>query len=294
MPSPLARRRFLQLWGGAALVVGAGCGGGETTADRAEDAGLPAPRRVAYGDHDDAFGDLWVPAATGAAVPVVVLVHGGFWQAGFGLDLMDGLAASVAEAGWAAWNVEYRRLGGGGGYPETFDDVAAAVDHLAGIDAPVPLDLDRVAIVGHSAGGHLAVWAASRSSLPPDAPWADPQVRPRIAVPQAGVLDLVECAESALGATACPDLVGGLPADVPDRYALTSPVLLVPIDAEVVAVHGTDDSIVPLSQSERYVAAAGTGASLRTVAGADHFDVIDPQSDAWQVVLEVLASELGS
>lgn len=287
MSRSLSRRRFLQLGAGALAAAATACGDGPSPTDRADEAGVPAPERLAYGDHDDAYGDLWLPSGMQAEAPVVVLVHGGFWRTGFGLDLMDGLAASVAEAGWAAWNIEYRRVGGGGGYPETFDDVAAAVDHLREV-APA-LDLERVAVVGHSAGGHLAAWAASRSSLPPGAPWADPKVRPLLAVAQAGVLDLVGCADAGLGGTACPDLVGGRPGAVPARYALTSPLLLLPVKTRVVAVHGTDDAIVPVAQSERYVAAAeasGTRAALRTIAGADHFDVIDPAHEAWQVVLD--------
>jgi len=125
------RRRFLGLLAGALTGVGAACAGSPGSRERADDAGVPEPSRRRYADHPDGFGDLWLPAAGGEGLPVVVLVHGGFWQAGFGLDLMDGLAASVAGAGWAAWNIEYRRVGGGGGYPQTFDDVAAAVDHLA-------------------------------------------------------------------------------------------------------------------------------------------------------------------
>lgn len=254
---------------------------------------MPSPSRLAYGAHDDAFGDLWLPSGGGGPFPAVILVHGGFWRAEYALDLMDGLAASIASAGWAAWNVEYRRVGAGGGYPETFDDVAAAVDHLAGAD--LPIDLDRVAIVGHSAGGHLAVWAASRGSLAPGTDWADPLVRPGLAVSQAGVLDLVDCAAQGVGGSACRDLVGGMPDEVPERYARTSPAALAPTDATVVAVHGTADTIVPLRQSERYVAAAeavGGRARLRTVEGADHFDVIDPDHEAWAVVLEELERHL--
>ncbi len=255
---------------------------------------MAAPTRVPYGDHDAAFGDLWLPSDTAGRVPVVVLVHGGFWRDSFGLDLMGGLAASVAATGWAAWNIEYRRVGGGGGYPETFDDVAAAIDHLADVDAPV--DVDRVALVGHSAGGHLAVWAAGRDSLPPGTDWGDPAVRPRLAVSQAGVLDLADCAETGLGGGACPDLLGGSPADAPDRYALTSPVALVPIGVPVFAVHGTADANVPLSQTERYVAAAeaaGGVARAQVLEGVDHFDVIDPDHEAWSVVLDELRVALG-
>lgn len=273
----------------------AGCSSGPGPEEQTDDAGVPAPIRLSYGDHDEAFGDLWLPAETDSPVPVAVLVHGGFWRDGFGLDLMDGLAASVVAAGWAAWNVEYRRVGAGGGYPETFDDVAAAVDHLAELDQPI--DLARVAIVGHSAGGHLALWAASRSSLPPGTDWSDPSIEPVLAVAQAGVLDLVDCAESGLGGSACRDLVGGSPADVPDRYARTSPVALVPAAAPVLAVHGTADAIVPVSQTERYVAAAeAAGGTVRVqiVDGADHFDVIDPGHRSWAIVLDELGKSFST
>jgi acetyl esterase/lipase len=250
--------------------------------------------RRAYGDHDDAFADLWLPAGVDGPAPVVVLVHGGFWRADRALDLMDRLAASVAGAGWAAWNIEYRRVGAGGGYPETFDDVAAAVDHLATAD--LPIDPDRVAFVGHSAGGQLAVWAASRASLEPGTAWSTPQVRPRLVVTLAGVLDLVECAESGLRGSACPDLLGGTPAEVPERYARTSPVALVPADAPVLAVHGAADANVPIAQTQRYVAAAeaaGGRIDLRVFDGADHFDVIDPAHESWVAVLDELAGAIG-
>ena len=135
------------------------------------------------------------------------------------------------------------------------------------------------------------MWAASRSSLAPGTAWSDPAVRPVLAVSQAGVLDLVECAVRGTGGTACPDLLGGAPDDVPDRYARASPIALVPTPAAVLAVHGTDDDVVPPAQSERYVAAAeaaGGQATLRRVSGADHFDVIDPNHEAWQIVLDEL------
>ena len=287
MPT-LARRRFLGLFAAAGL--GAACT--DSAGPRAPGAG--GATRISYGDHDEAYADLWLPAVADGPVAVVVLVHGGFWRQQYALDLMDPLAASLTDAGYAAWNIEYRRIDGRGGFPETFDDVAAAVDHLATLD-DVRLDLDRVAVVGHSAGGHLAAWITSRHVLPADARWSDPAVRPVVAFPQAGVLDLGECARTGLGSGACVSLLGGGPDDRPDRYALTSPQALLPVSTPVIAVHGTDDDIVPLSQSRAYVdaaTAAGDPAELVVVDGADHFDVIDPGHDAWQAVLDRLPEHL--
>ncbi len=264
-------------------------------------------RRQQYGDDANQFGDLTMPAdADSVSAPVVVLIHGGFWRTGFGLDLMEPLVPSLIDAGYAVWNVEYRRVGsgpeGGGGYPATFDDLAAAIDALAALppEERAGLDLDRVATVGHSAGGHLAVWLASRTALPADAPWAGPGVVPVIAVSQAGVLDLERCIIDGVGGSACRDLLlttGDSADELAARVLLASPAALVPIDARVVAVHGTRDDIVPLDQSTRYVGdtrAAGATADLREIEGADHFDVIDPAHPAWTAVLDALAEQFGS
>lgn len=238
------------------------------------------------------FGELTLPA--GAVRGVVVVIHGGFWRHAYDLSLGRALAADLAAAGFAAWNVEYRRVGGGGGWPATFDDVAAAVDALAG---PVQeatggrLPLDRVVALGHSAGGHLAAWLAARPGLPSGAPGASPVVRLRGAVSQAGVLDLVDAAERGVGSGAVVDLLGGSPAAVPDRYALASPMARIPIGVPVTAVHGTADANVPLRQTERFTAASGDRAVV--LPGVDHFAVIDPTTSAWAACLaaveEILA-----
>jgi acetyl esterase/lipase len=247
----------------------------------------PAPgagaRRIDYGHHPDQFGELTLPA--GPPRGVAVVVHGGFWRQRYGLELGRPLAADLAATGLAAWNVEYRRVGGGGGWPATFEDVAAAVDLLAG---PVQeaaggrLPLDRVVAVGHSAGGHLGAWLAARPGLPDGAPGAAPAVRLRGVVSQAGVLDLVDAEQRGVGAGAAADLLGGGPDELPERYALASPIARLPLDAPVVCVHGTADANVPIRQSERFVAAAGDAAELVTLPGADHFAVIDPATRAWR------------
>lgn len=265
--------------------------------------GVAANMRIDYGEHADAFGVLWLPAPSGEpnAAPVVVLIHGGFWRDGFFLDLMDPLIPPLLERGYAVWNIEYRRVGAGGGYPATFEDVAAAVDQLAVLPAATAasVDLARVAVVGHSAGGHLAAWSGARPSLPADAVGADPQVSPSLVVSQAGVLDLVGCAQQGVGGSACVDLVGVRPADgsgrSPGRYAVTSPTEMVPFDAVVVAVHGELDRIVPTSQSVTFVdraTSSGMDATYVPIAEADHFSNLDPGHAAWTAVLDALELHL--
>jgi acetyl esterase/lipase len=256
------------------------------------------PHRFEYGVHPAQFGELTLPA--GDVRGVAVVVHGGFWRQAYGLELGRPLAAELADAGFAAWNIEYRRVpadssgtadGIRGGWPRTFDDVAAAVDVLAGpVQAAVGgrLPLDRVLAVGHSAGGHLATWLAARPGLPAGVSGAAPVVELRGVVSQAGVLDLVDAAERRVGSGAVQMLLGGDPSDVPDRYALASPIARLPIGVPVVCVHGTADVNVPIRQSERFVAAAGDEGELVTLPGVDHMALIDPSSAAWRACRDAL------
>jgi acetyl esterase/lipase len=242
--------------------------------------------RIPYGTHPSQFGELTLPAGDGPLRGVAVVLHGGFWRQLRDLELGRPLAADLVGRGWAAWNVEYRRVGGDGGWPTTFEDVAAAVDLLAG---PVQeaaggrLPLDRVVAVGHSAGGQLAAWLAARPGLPAGTPGAEPVVGLRGVVSQAGVLDLVDAARRGVGNAAVVDLLGGLPDEVPDRYGLASPTARLPIGVPVVAVHGTADDRVPLRQSERFVGASRGTAELVTLPDVGHFDVIDSAHAAWRV-----------
>lgn len=252
--------------------------------------------RISYGDAPRQVLDLAVPdaATTSAPVPVVVLVHGGFWRAAYDLRLMQPLVPGLLERGWAVANIEYRSVGNrDAGWPGTFDDAAAAIDALVGADAH--LDLGRVVTVGHSAGGHLALWLAARHRLPGDAPGADPRIRPIGAVGQAAVADLIGGAQ--LGGGAATALLGGAPDEVPERYAAASPTELVPLGVPTRLIHGTLDRIVPLAQSKAFVAAAqavGDDAEVVAVDGADHFDVIDPEHPAWAACTSAVAALLGA
>lgn len=285
--SVMTRRRVLgrlsALAAGAVAAV-AGCGGPGGSAPPPAP-GVPPLRRVRYGRQADQFGELHLPAGADP-VGVVVVVHGGYWRQPYGAELGRPLAADLANRGLAGWNLEYRRVGGSGGWPATFEDIAAGLDALAG---PVQqaaggrLQLDRVVTLGHSAGGHLAVWAAGRHRVPPGAPGADPAVCPIGAVSQAGLLDLVAAARQGLGGDAVPGLLGGPPDAVPGRYAAASPVALLPLGVPVVCVHGTADHIVPLRQSELYAMAAGRAAELVAIPGAGHFELIDPADPAWAI-----------
>ena len=145
--------------------------------------------RHRYADHRWGVCELHVPRGAGP-YPVAVVLHGGSWRAGYDRRVMRPVCRDLVRRGWAAWNMEYRRVGGGqdGGWPATFEDVAAGVDALAGADPR--LDLRRVVLLGHSAGGHLALWAAGRPQLPAGAPGAGPQVLPRAVVAQAPVANL--------------------------------------------------------------------------------------------------------
>jgi acetyl esterase/lipase len=247
----------------------------------------PVVRR--YGPDPAQFGELWLPRSPSAAT--VVIVHGGFWRARYDLSLGRPLAADLVARGYVVWNLEYRRVGAAGGWPVTFEDIAAGIDLLA----ELPVDTARVAAIGHSAGGHLAAWAAGRSGLPAGAPGARPLVAVTAVISQAGVLALADCAREGVGGTAALDLMGGRPQDLPERYRVADPMTAVPVEAAVLCLHSRADEAVPFAYSERYVAAAaqaGGRARLHETDG-DHFTLIDPRSADWRVAAGALPGLLG-
>ncbi len=239
-----------------------------------------------YADHRWGVCELHLPSGAGPH-PVVVVVHGGSWSAGYDRRVMRPVCRDLVRRGWAAWNIEYRRMGRGqgGGWPSTFADVAAAVDALP--QSGAPLDLDRVVLLGHSAGGHLALWAAGRERLPAGAPGAGPVVRPRAVVAQAPIADLERARSLVAPGGLVHALLGGAPGEVPERYDLANPARQVPLGIPALLVHGAEDRTVTVGQSRDYVAAArAAGAQVELVEppGAVHRAHVDPRTPAWAAV----------
>ncbi len=253
-----------------------------------------------YGEDPSQWGELFLPEVA-APKGVVVVIHGGYWRSQYGAELGEPLAKDLAAHGMAAWNLEYRRAGNGGGWPNTFADVLAGIDKLGELADEHGLGLDRVVALGHSAGGHLAVWAAGRSRLAGlGAPDADRQLLRRGdddgavqltgVVSQSGVLNLAAAERLNLSNGAVSNFLGGSSEKYPKRHKFADPMSAVPLGVPVYAVHGTEDDTVPVSQSETYAGAAkaaGAPVQLLKVPG-DHFALIDPKAPAYRKCRELV------
>lgn len=252
---------------------------------------IPADAHFDYGPDSMQFGDLRLPSGPGPH-PVAVVIHGGCWLSIADLHVMDRFTKALADAGVASWNIEYRPVDNpGGGWPGTFTDIGLGVDYVRILAPKYNLDLSRVVTVGHSAGGHLALWAAGRYRLPEDSPLyvADP-LKPIGVLCLAGPADLREIFEPAqvvCGANVIQKLVGGSPEEVPDRYRQTSPAEMLPIGVRQIVIHGSDDPVVPPVAGEAYVAAGdstGDSIGLIIVPDAAHFEVIAPWTYSWPII----------
>ena len=251
----------------------------------------PAPAadlRLHYGSDALQFGDLRLPQGPGPH-PAAIIIHGGFWRARYNLDHIGHLCAALTRTGVATWSLEYRRVGNpGGGWPGTLLDAALGADFVRQLAEKYHLDLAKVISIGHSAGGHLALWLAARKKLPTGDPLASANpLQLHAAVSLAGVVDLRRSFELRLGDGAVAEFMGGPPDKLPGRYHSASAMELVPLGIKVRLLHGTEDSVVPIEISNNYQKAAsraGDNALMWVLGGADHFAVIDPRSEHWSKV----------
>jgi acetyl esterase/lipase len=259
----------------------------------------PAPdHRLAYGPDSSEYGELRLPTGRGPH-PVAIMIHGGCFKAAYAtVKDLGGMAEALSRDGIATWNVEYRRLGQvGGGWPGTYLDVGRAVDHLRTLAPQYDLDLKRVIVVGHSAGGHLAMWTAVRHRLPKESALyvADP-------LPPRGVIDLagpIDVSKNISGyETLCRDsvittLLGGTPTAVPEHYAQASAISVLPLGIPQVIVVGSHEEFVPLPLVRAYEqAATGAGDSVRVILipGAGHFEIATPKAFTWPRVHSAIRS----
>jgi pimeloyl-ACP methyl ester carboxylesterase len=228
----------------------------------------PPDATLRYGDLPDQVADV-----RGSGDRALVLLHGGFWRPDYDRAHLGPLAAALADEGFTVYTPEYRRTG----WPAMFDDVAGFLDGLAA---------DPV-LIGHSAGGHLALWAAARASLPDDCRWHTRTRRPAAVISLAGCSSLALTDEWALDDDAAAAMMGGHAADVPGRYALADPAALLPLGVPVTLIHGNLDDRVPIAMSERF--AAASGARLIELAGVEHYALIDPADPVtWPVLRSLL------
>jgi acetyl esterase/lipase len=248
----------------------------------------PPDLTVPYGSRPEQVIDLRLPPAQrqDGKPPLIVLVHGGFWRPAYDRRHLGPMASALAAEGYMVAVPEYRRAGmAEEGWTGPFNDIAAALDQVCDIAARHGADISQVTWAGHSAGGHLVLWAAARPGLPAGSPWRGSSDRRPAAhvVSLAGCSSLRLCAEWNLGAGAVRILMGGGPDDVPERYAVADPAALPAPPVPVTLVHGADDETVPLAMSQAF-----TAGRLVEIPRAGHFDLIDPQSPAWPRVLSVL------
>jgi acetyl esterase/lipase len=252
----------------------------------------PADYRISYGKDENQFGDLRVPSGAGP-YPVAILIHGGCWKADFAtLRDLAPMADALKAEGIATWNIEYRRLSQtGSGWPGTYLDVSKGVDYLRSIAADKKLDLTRVTVIGHSAGGNLALWVAARSRLS-----IGSALYVKDPLPIRGVIDLagtgnmeafIPFEQQGCHGAVVEEMLGGKPIDVPERYTQASAIKMLPLGISQVLIWGRNDDIAPILLGEQYAQAAkqaGDPVRLMAIPEVGHFEIASPLSTTWPAV----------
>lgn len=256
--------------------------------------GIPYTARISYGPDSLQYGELRLPEGPGPH-PVAIFIHGGCWRAWHSPHHVAPVAKAITDAGWATWNLEYRAVDRpGGGWPGTLEDVGAGADHLRRVARQFPLDLTRVVTIGHSAGGHLALWLAGRHRIPAGATlWVNEPLPIAGAVGLGSITDLRTYQDSVGGGchAGIPLLLGNTAENAPDRYSQASPGDLLPIAVPQLLLHGVDDRNVPLSHARAYAELArrrGDEVRLVVIPDAAHFELIAPRSKAWARIEKAL------
>ncbi|ANI92047.1 alpha/beta hydrolase family protein [Dietzia timorensis] len=274
----------------------------EADADIVADRDEPEKTRVQYptegeGDPNQNWGDLYLPAGQHKedSIPLVVLIHGGSWASQLGAEVMNTYAEDLVDRGMAVYNIEYRRVDSGGGWPTTFSDVASALDYVVDLNEKHPeFTIDDELVVGHSAGAQLAMWAGTRHSLSQDEVGNDPKFRPKRVVSLAGPLDMIYAAQH--GDDRIVKVLGGTPEEIPDRYESVDPIQNIDPSIPVVAIHGTNDTMVSPENSMRYIDAVeeadGIG-DLVMADGDDHVSLVSGDSRHYQKILDIITDASG-
>ena len=233
---------------------------------------------ITYGPHTDNVGDLRIPRSEGPH-PVAVLIHGGFWRNTAARDLLDPAAVDLTRRGWATWNIEFARVGSGGGFRATSADVSLAIGALVDFAEGHHLDLDRIVLIGHGSGGHLALQAAiGRSEVPISAVAA-----------LAPIGDLKAAHEADVGGGAVEAFMRRTPEQSPERHVAASPIMNLPIGVPLLIVHGEEDDRIPAENSRSFAGRAadeGDSVVYHQLEGIGHEALIDPTMPAWEKVVD--------
>lgn len=250
--------------------------------------------RLSYGKHPEQFGEFYFPKhppKSGDLYPTIILLHGGCWRAQFGLSQLGQLCTALTSLGFVVWNLEFRRLGNGGGWPTTFTDVSQGVDFLTTIADKYKLDLNKVTAMGHSAGGHLALWLAGRHHLPSNSQLStNSPISLNRVISLAGIPDLAEGVKQNICRGACQELVGGLPEKVPERYQLVSPNNLLPLNIPQWHLVGELDPIVPVNYIKSYIEKAQyqDKVHFEIIPQIGHFEMVMPDTASWDFIKTAL------
>lgn len=252
---------------------------------------VPPDATYIYGDDPNQFGDLYLPKASDTPHPVIILIHGGCYRDQYNLKPLGSIARSLTKDGFAVWNIEYRRTGNGGDYPNMFLDVAQATDKLNGFYSRHNLDLDNVITVGHSAGGHIALWLAGRHKIPKSSDLYIPNPLPISGViVLAGVVDASHAIEHGICEGGLSVMMGGEPDTVPANYQVADPHALLPLGVPQTHIIGEHDTEM-MENAKHYIDDAqrmGDIIEVLTPSDAGHFEIVDVSSKTWQIVYDAI------